>query len=129
MTVVPQSTPSAPAALGPYSPAVRAGDWLVLSGQVGIDPATGRLVDGGAGEQAGRIMANVAAILADCGAALASVAKVTIFLTDLDDFQRVNERYAAALGDHRPARSTVQVAALPGGATVEIEVWAYVPSR
>lgn len=127
MTVTPQTTPSAPPALGPYSHAVRAGDWLVLSGQVGIDPATGTLVAGGVEAQARRILTNIPAILADCGASLTDVAKSLIFLTDLADFQTVNGVYAEAFGEHRPARSTVQVAALPGGAAVEVEVWAFRP--
>ncbi len=72
---------------------------------------------------------NLALVLADCGAALADVAKTTVFVTDLADFGAMNEVYAEAFGDHRPARSTVQVAALPGGAAVEIEAWAYAPVR
>jgi 2-iminobutanoate/2-iminopropanoate deaminase len=127
MTVNPQPTPSAPPALGPYSPAVRAGDWLVLSGQVGIDASTGVLVEGAADAQARQVLHNIAVVLADCHASLTDVAKSTIFLTDLGDFKAVNSVYAEAFGDHRPARSTVQVAALPGGASVEIEVWAYRP--
>jgi 2-iminobutanoate/2-iminopropanoate deaminase len=104
---------------------VRAGDWLVLAGQVGLDPASGRIVDGGARAQAAQVLANIAAVLSDCGASLEHVAKSTIFVTDIATFGDVNEVYANAFGDHRPARSTVQVAALPGGAAVEIEVWAY----
>ncbi len=129
MPPIPLPTPSAPAALGPYSPAVRAGDWVILSGQVGLDPTDGRLVAGGVEAQARQIVANIAAVLGDCGSSLASVAKTLIFLTDLGDFQVVNAIYADAFGDHRPARSTVQVAALPGGAAVEIEVWAFSPDR
>jgi len=127
MPVEPVPTPSAPPAAGPYSPAVRAGDWIVLAGQVGLDPATGRFVEGGVQAQARQVLANIAAILRDCGASLADVAKSTVFVTDIAQFGVVNEAYATAFGDHRPARSTVQVAALPGGAEVEIEVWAYVP--
>ena len=123
----PVPTPNAPPVAGPYSPAVRAGDWLVLAGQVGLDPAAGKLADGGAAGEARQVMANIATVLGDCGASLADVAKATIFLTDLADFGPVNEAYGEALGDHRPARSTVQVAALPAGARVEIEVWAYKP--
>jgi 2-iminobutanoate/2-iminopropanoate deaminase len=106
---------------------VRAGDWLVLAGQVGLDPATGGFVTGGVEAQAGQVLANIAAILGDCGASLRDVAKTTVFVTDIGQFATVNAVYAEAFGDHRPARSTVQVAALPGGAEVEIEVWAYVP--
>jgi 2-iminobutanoate/2-iminopropanoate deaminase len=113
--------------VGPYSPAVRAGDWLVLSGQIGLDPATGTLVDGGVEAQARQVFANVAAVLHDCGAALTDVAKSLVFVTDVGDFAMVNAVYAEAFGEHRPARSTVQVAGLPAGAQVEIEVWAYRP--
>lgn len=127
MTVEPQATPSAPPALGPYSPAVRAGDWIVLSGQLGLDPSTHALAGPDAATQAQQALANIGAILGDCGATFDDVAKSLIFLTDLDDFQAVNAVYAEAFGDHRPARSTVQVAALPAGAAVEIEVWAYLP--
>ena len=127
MTVQPLSTPSAPAVAGPYSPAVRAGDWIVLAGQVPLDPATGTLVPGDASAQAHQVLDNIVAVLTDCGALLTDVAKTTVFVTDLGDFAAVNEVYAAAFGDHRPARSTVQVAALPVGAKVEIEAWVYLP--
>ena len=127
MTVQPVPTPSAPAVAGPYSPAVRAGDWLVLAGQVPLDPATGQFITGDAAAQAQRVLDNIEAVLCDCGAALTDVAKTTVFVTDLADFGAMNEVYAAVFGDHRPARSTVQVAALPGGAKVEIEAWAYLP--
>ncbi|HEV8627209.1 MAG TPA: Rid family detoxifying hydrolase [Acidimicrobiia bacterium] len=127
MPAEPVPTPSAPGAAGPYSPAVRAGDWLALAGQVGIDPATGKLVDGGVAGQTRQAMANVAAVLGDCGASLADVAKTTVFLLDMGDFPVMNEVYAEAFAGHRPARSTVAVAALPLGARVEVEVWAYVP--
>lgn len=128
MPVVPVPTPSAPSAAGPYSPAVRAGDWLVLAGQIGLDPATGSMVDGGVEAQARRVLANIAGILADCGASMTDVAKTTVFVTDIADFAAVNAVYGEAFGAHRPARSTVQVAALPGGAQVEIEVWAHHPA-
>jgi 2-iminobutanoate/2-iminopropanoate deaminase len=127
MPVVPVPTPSAPPAAGPYSPAVRAGDWLVLAGQVGLDPATGAMVGGGVEAQAHQVLANIAAVLRDCGAEMSDVAKATVFVTDISQFATVNAVYAAAFGDHKPARSTVQVAALPGGAQVEIEVWAHLP--
>ena len=128
MSVVPVPTPSAPAVAGPYSPAVRAGDWLVLAGQVGLDPATGAMVSGGAEAQARQVLANIAAILADCGASMTDVAKTTVFVTDMADFAVVNAVYAEAFGTHRPARSTVQVAALPAAAQVEIETWAHLPT-
>jgi len=126
MSVEPVPTPSAPPAAGPYSPAVRAGDWLVLAGQVGLDPATGRMVDGGVEAQARQVLANITAVLRDCGASLTDIAKTTVFVTDIGEFPTVNAVYAGAFGEHRPARSTVQVAALPGGAQVEIEAWVYV---
>jgi 2-iminobutanoate/2-iminopropanoate deaminase len=106
---------------------VRAGDWLVLAGQVGLDPATGQFVEGGVDAQARQVLKNIEAVLADCGATMSDVAKATVFVTDIGQFAVVNAAYADAFGDHRPARSTVQVAALPGGAEVEIEVWAYRP--
>jgi 2-iminobutanoate/2-iminopropanoate deaminase len=127
MPVEPVPTPSAPPAAGPYSPAVRAGDWLVLAGQVGLDPGTGRIVDGGAEAEARQVLANIRAVLRDCGAAITDIAKTTVFVTDIGVFAAVNTVYAEAFGDHRPARSTVQVAALPAAAQVEIEVWAYAP--
>jgi len=127
MSVESVPTPSAPPAAGPYSPAVRAGDWLVLAGQVGLDPAGGGMVAGGVEAQARQVLANIVAVLGDCGAHLTDVAKTTVFVTDIAQFATVNAVYAEAFGDHRPARSTVQVAALPGGAEVEIEVWAYQP--
>ena len=120
-------TPSAPRPAGPYSPAVRAGDWLVLAGQVGLDPATGTIVPGGVEAQARQVLANIAAVLRDCGADLADVAKTTVFVTDIAQFATVNDVYAEAFGAHRPARSTVEVAALPGGAEIEIEAWAHRP--
>jgi 2-iminobutanoate/2-iminopropanoate deaminase len=125
MPVDPIPTPSAPPVAGPYSPAVRAGDWIVMAGQIGID-ATGTMADG-VEAQTRQILANIAAVLSDCGASWADVAKTTIFLTDLGNFQAVNALYAEAIGPHRPARSTVGVAALPAGAVVEIECWVHRP--
>ncbi len=129
MSVQPLPTPSAPPVAGPYSPAVRAGDWLVLAGQVPLDPTSGHFVDGDARVQIRRVLDNIAAVLRDAGAFVTDIAKTTVFVTDLTDFGAMNEVYAAFFGHHRPARSTVQVAALPGGAKVEIEAWAYVPHR
>jgi 2-iminobutanoate/2-iminopropanoate deaminase len=126
MSVHPLPTPSAPPAAGPYSPAVRAGDWIVLSGQLGLG-TDGALVGGGTAAEAAQALTNVAAVLGDCGASWADVAKIAIFLTDLADFPHVNARYEAALGPHRPARTTVVVSALPAGASVEIECWAHRP--
>jgi 2-iminobutanoate/2-iminopropanoate deaminase len=124
VAVEPLTTPHAPGAIGPYSPAVRAGEWIILSGQLGLDPKTGSLVSG-VEAQARQAFVNIAAILGDCGASLADVAKSLVFVTDLAQFATVNAVYADAFGSHKPARSTVQVAALPAGAEVEIEVWAH----
>ena len=116
---------SAPKPVGPYTPIVRAGDWLIVSGQVGVEG--GKLADGVAAQTALAVR-NVAAQLATEGAALTDVAKTLCFLTDMGDFAIFNEAYIAGFGDHRPARSTVGVAALPIGAVVEIEAWAYKPA-
>jgi 2-iminobutanoate/2-iminopropanoate deaminase len=115
------STPGAPRAIGPYSQGVRAGGFLFTAGQVGFDPATGELVDEGIAEQTERVLENLRAILRAAGLDLASVVKTTVFLVDMADFAKMNEVYARAFGEHRPARSTVAVAALPRGARVEIE--------
>ena len=125
----PVPTPNAPPVAGPYSPAVRAGDWLVLAGQVGFDPVSGAIVAGGAAAEARQVFANVAAVLGDCGASFADVAKTTVFVTDIGAFASVNAVYAEAFGDHKPARATVEVSALPLGAKVEIEAWAFRPVR
>jgi 2-iminobutanoate/2-iminopropanoate deaminase len=106
---------------------VRAGDWVVLSGQIGLDPATGTLVTGGVEVEAAQVLANVAAMLGDCGAGWADVAKVAIFLTDIGNFAAVNALYEQAIGTHRPARTAVAVAGLPAGAAVELECWAHRP--
>jgi len=130
MPAMPVPTPSAPPVAGPYSPAVRAGEWILLAGQVGVDPATGALVPGGATAEIDQVLANVASVLGDCGATWADVAKVTMFLSgSMEHFPVVNERYAAALGEHRPARSTVAVAALPLAAAVEIEAIVHLPQK
>jgi 2-iminobutanoate/2-iminopropanoate deaminase len=114
---------AAPRPIGPYTPVVRAGDWLVCSGQVGL--RDGVLVEGGIAEQVGQAVANVATLLAGEGAGLDAVVKTTVFLADMADFAPMNDAYVAAFGIHRPARSAVAVAALPLGARVEIEAWAY----
>lgn len=115
-------TPSAPGALGPYSVAVQAGDYVFVSGQVAIDPATGARAPDDVATQSKQIMENLKAILGDLGLTMADVAKTTIFLIDMNDFPTVNEVYGGYFEDEPPARSTVQVAALPGGFLVEIEV-------
>ncbi len=129
MPASPVPTPSAAPVAGPYSPAVRAGDLVFLAGQIPIDPATGKLVDGDIETQARQVLANIEAILGDLGAEWTDVAKATVFLAgSLDHFATVNDCYAAVVGDHRPARSTVAVAALPLGAAVEIEVVVHRPT-
>ena len=120
------STAGAPKAIGPYSQAVRANGFLFTAGQVALDPRTGELVAGGIAEQTTRALENLRAILKEAGADFSQVVKTTVFLVDMADFTPMNEVYARALGDHRPARSTVAVAALPRGARVEIEVIAMV---
>jgi 2-iminobutanoate/2-iminopropanoate deaminase len=119
-----------PAPLGPYSPIVRAGPWLVCSGQLGVAPdesGTSRLVDGGAPEQLAQALANGGRLLDEHGATPADVIKTTVFVTDLGEAAAINEAYVAFFGDHRPARSMVAVAALPLGALAEVELWAYRP--
>lgn len=128
MPATPLPTPSAPPVAGPYSPAVRAGDFVFLAGQIPIDPATGALVQGDVAAQARRVLANISTVLADIGAQWTDVVKATIFLAgSLEHFATVNECYAEVVGEHRPARSTVAVAALPAGAAVEIEVVVHRP--
>jgi 2-iminobutanoate/2-iminopropanoate deaminase len=112
--------------LGPYSPFVRAGDFVIVSGQGGM--LDGVIVEGGVGAQTTQTMANIAARLAEAGAGLGDVVKTLCFLTDMSTFAEFNDAYAAAFGDHRPARSTVEVSALPGGMDVEVEAWAYKPA-
>jgi 2-iminobutanoate/2-iminopropanoate deaminase len=115
-------TTAAPAAIGPYAQAVAAGAYVFTSGQIGLDPATGELVDGGIETQARQVMANLAAVLAAGGLTFAEVVKTTIFLVDMSDFGAVNAVYGQSFpGTQMPARSTVAVAALPRGARVEIE--------
>jgi 2-iminobutanoate/2-iminopropanoate deaminase len=119
--------------VGPYSPIVQAGPWLICSGQLGLAPSgpdgsgPAALVDGGAPAQLTQALANAAGLLASAGASLADVVKTLVFLTDMGEYPAVNEAYVASFGDHRPARSLVGVAALPLGAAVEVEVWAYRP--
>ena len=116
------SAHGAPAAVGPYSHAVRAGGFLFCSGQVGLDPEAGAIVSGGVEAEARQVFANIRAVLGAAGLGLSDVVKATVFLSTMDDFGRVNAIYAEAFGSHKPARSTVAVAGLPVGAKVEIEV-------
>ena len=111
--------------VGPYTPIVRAGDFLICSGQVGL--TSDGLADGVAA-QVTQAIANAETLLTGEGAALTDVVKTLVFLVDMDDYGTMNEAYIAAFGDHRPARSAVAVAALPIGAQVEIEMWAYKPA-
>lgn len=115
------NAPEAPAAVGPYSHAARVGDLLFCSGQIPLDPETMKIVDGGIEAQTQQVLSNIKAVLDSVDASINQIAKTTIFLTDLGDFATVNELYSEAFGDHKPARSTIQVAALPLGANVEIE--------
>jgi 2-iminobutanoate/2-iminopropanoate deaminase len=116
-------TESAPAPFqgAPYSQGIVAGDFVFVSGQLGIDPATGKLVEGGIAEQTERVLLNLQAILEEAGSGLDRLVKTTIFLADLGDFGGLNEVYARFVGETPPARATFQVAALPSGALVEIE--------
>lgn len=119
------TTDRAPAAIGPYSQGVRAGALVFFSGQIPLDPASGQLVAGGIAAQTERVMTNMEAALAAAGLGFEAVVKTTIYLTDLGDFATVNEIYGRRFGAIPPARATVQVAALPRGAAVEIEWVAY----
>jgi len=116
------STANAPAAIGPYSQAIRVGDMLITSGQLALDPATGSFVEGGIKEQTYQALTNVKAILNDAGTNMGSVIKTTVFLKDMNDFAAMNEVYAQFFQQPYPARSAVQVARLPKGGLVEIEV-------
>jgi 2-iminobutanoate/2-iminopropanoate deaminase len=118
---------SPPRPVGAYTPIVRAGDWLVVSGQVGIGDA-GQLVSGGTSAELRQAIANLEAQLGTQGAGLDQVVKTTVFLRHMSDFAQMNQVYSQSFGDHRPARSAVGVAELPMGALVEIEAWAYVGS-
>lgn len=121
------TTDSAPKAIGPYSQAVRAGDFLFLSGQIALDPKTGELVvEGGITGQTRRVMENLGAVLTAAGASFDRVVRTSIFLADLGDFAAVNAVYGEYFPENPPARATVQVAALPRGARVEIDCVAYV---
>ena len=111
----------APRAIGPYSQAVSDGGFVYTSGQVGLDPATGELVPGGFEAQARRVFENLRQVLAAAGCTIADVVKATVYVTDLADFPKLNAIYGEAMGEHRPARTTVQVAGLPKGALVEID--------
>ncbi len=120
----PAMSDAAPTPVGPYTPIVRAGGWLVVSGQVGIED--GRLVSGGVSGETRQAVRNLEAQLASEGASLTDVVKTTVFLRHMSDFAQMNEVYVECFGDHRPARSAIGVAELPIGALVEVEAWAWV---
>ena len=123
----PISTKDAPAAIGPYSQGVRSGNLVFLSGQIPLDPATGQLVAGDIAAQTERVMKNLDAVLHAAGGEFSNVVRCTIYLTNLADFTVVNEIYGRAFPRNPPARATVQVAALPKGANVEIDAIAVIP--
>ncbi len=114
-------TDRAPAAIGPYSQAIVAGEWVFCSGQIPIDPATGQVLAGGIAEQTERVLTNLAEVLGAAGSSLGRVVKTTVFLADMADFAAMNEVYARRFEANRPARSTIQAAALPRQVRVEIE--------
>jgi 2-iminobutanoate/2-iminopropanoate deaminase len=118
----------APAAIGPYSQGVIANGLLFTAGQVALDPASMQVVEGDVVTQTEQVLRNLGAVLASAGASWADVVKTTVFLTDMRDFPRMNEVYARAMGDARPARSTVQVSGLPRGVLVEIDLIAALPT-
>jgi 2-iminobutanoate/2-iminopropanoate deaminase len=123
------ATNEAPAAIGPYSQAMRAGDLVFLSGQIPLDPATGQIVDGDVIVQTDRVMDNLGAVLAAAGCGFADVVRTTIYVVDLAHFGAINEAYGRRFERPYPARATVQVAALPRGALVEIDAVAITPRR
>lgn len=126
MTLTAINAAGAPAAIGPYVHAIRLGDLLFTSGQIPL--ALDGTMPGGIEAQTEQVFDNLAAVLAEAGAGFADVAKATVFVTDLGDFARLNAVYETRFGGHKPARSTVQVAALPRGASVEIELVARIPA-
>lgn len=121
----PVSTPAAPGAIGPYSQAIRAGDFLFVSGQIPLDPATGQLVGGDVAAQAHRVLKNLGAILQAAGVSYDRVVKTTVYLQDLGEFGAMNEVYGAYFPDPAPARATIQAARLPRDVRVEIDLVAY----
>ena len=122
----PVKTSNAPGAIGPYSQAIKVGEFVYTSGQVAIDPATGEFIGGGIAEQTERVLKNVAAVLEAAGSSLDQVVKTLVFLADMNDFSAMNEVYAKFFSDAPPARSTVQAARLPKDALIEIEAVALI---
>lgn len=120
------ASPAAPQAIGPYSPAIKAGNLVFLSGQISIDPASGQLVEGDIAAQTEQVMRNIAALLSAAGAGFEHVVRTTVFLTDMNDFAAMNAVYGRFVVDPPPARATVQVARLPRDVRVEIDVIAVI---
>lgn len=120
------ATDGAPAAIGPYSQAVRTNGWIFVSGQIPLDPESGELESGDIAAQTDRVFRSLAAVLEEAGGGLGTVVKVTVYLSDMANFAAMNEVYARYFGDHRPARATVQAAGLPKGVDVEIDAVAVV---
>jgi 2-iminobutanoate/2-iminopropanoate deaminase len=120
-------TDDAPAAIGPYSQAVSTDGWLFTSGQIGLDPKSGQLVDGGFVAESRRVLENLRQVLAAAGCTFENVVKATVYVTDMGNFPQLNELYAEAMGEHRPTRSTVEVSDLPKNALVEIDLVARIP--
>jgi len=127
MKIASISTSAAPAAIGPYSQAVSAAGLLFTSGQIPLDPATGHLVEGEFRARTERVLANLRSVLKAGGCSFADVVKTTVFMTDLARYAEFNDLYAHAMGEHRPARSVVQVSALPRGTDLEVEMVALLP--
>lgn len=121
----PIATTHAPGAIGPYSQAIQAGDFLFLSGQIGLNPSTGQVVDGGIAEQTHQVLKNLGAVLTEAGASYDRVVKTTVYLADMTEFGEMNEIYGAYFKPPAPARATIQAAALPRGVRVEIDVVAF----
>jgi 2-iminobutanoate/2-iminopropanoate deaminase len=119
------STPQAPAAIGPYSQAIRAGDLLFVSGQIPLDPATGQLVEGGIAAQTERVLTSIGKILEAAGGSLDQVVRCTVFLADLNEFAAMNEVYGRFFAQPAPARATVEVSRLPRDVRIEIDVIAF----
>lgn len=120
------STDQAPGAIGPYSQAIKAGNFVFVSGQIPIDPQTGEFVSGAVSEQSEQVLKNLSAVLEAAGSSLNNVVKTTVFLADMNDFAAMNEVYARFFSENKPARATVEAARLPRDAKVEIECIALV---
>lgn len=127
MSMQTYHTDRAPEAIGPYSQAISVDGWLFTSGQIGIDPRTGEIVEGGFEEQARQVLDNLRQVLDNAGCTFSDVVRATVFVTDMANFPTLNVLYGEAMASHRPARSTIEVAGLPKGALVEIDLIARIP--